>query len=279
MIGGHPMSVASINAGGDFRVGEVLSRAWSVLTGNIVFFLIVPILLLVSYFVIGAGLGLVFVIVGGSIGSPWMVAGATIATLIVILCLNMIGQSVLLMGAFQRLRGEPLRPGEALQRVLARLLPLSGLSLLWGLGIAGALILSFFLFWAAATALGGFALVLLPLFVVPPFYLAVIWLAAAPACVVEGQGAAASMLRSYDLTQGFRWKIVGILLLLFAALVVERIVQLAITAASPLLAGLLGLAWYVVWVAYFDCVVIMTYHDLRVAKEGIDTAQVAAVFD
>jgi hypothetical protein len=273
------MSVASIRAAGDFRVGEVLGRAWSIFTGNIFFFLTVPILLLVSYFVIGAGLALVFAVIGGGIRSPWLVAAATIATFVAILCLNMIGQSVLLLGAFQRLRGEPLRPGEALQRVLARLLPLSCLSLLWGLGIAGAVIFAFFIFWAFALALRAFALVLLPFLLVPALYLAVIWLAAAPACVVEGHGAVASMLRSYDLTLGFRWKIVGILLLLFAALVAERIIQIAVMAASPVLAGLLGFAWYVVWVAYFDCVVIMTYHDLRVAKEGIDTSQVASVFD
>jgi hypothetical protein len=273
------MSVASINAGGDFRVGEVLSRAWGILTGNVIFFLAVPILLLVSYFVIGAGLGLLFAVVGGGLGSPWLYASAGLVTVVVILCLNMIGQGVLLMGAFQRLRGEPLRPGEALQRVLARLLPLTGLSLLWGLGLIGAVILSFFIFWAAALALSGFALVLVPFLAVPAFYLVVIWLVAAPACVVEGLGAVSSMLRSYDLTTGFRWKIVGILLLLFVAVVVERVIQLAIAAASPMLAGLLGLAWYVVWIAYLDCVVIMTYHDLRVAKEGIDTAQIASVFD
>ena len=271
------MTLASINADAEFRVGDVLSRAWSILTGNVIFFLAVPILLLVSYFVIGAGLAVVFAVVGGR--SPWMVFLAGIVTVVAILCLNMIGQAVLLMGAFQRLRGQPLRPVEALQRVLARLLPLTGLSLLWGLGLIGAVILAFFMFWAAALALGGFALLLTPFLAVPALYLVVIWLAAAPACVVEGLGAAASMLRSYDLTTGCRWKIVGILMLMFAAVVIERILQLAIAAASPVLAGLVGLAWYVVWIAYLDCVVIMTYHDLRVAKEGIDTSQVASVFD
>jgi hypothetical protein len=273
------MTVASINAGGDFRVGEVMSRAWSVFTGNILFFVTVPILLLVSYFVIGAGLGAIFAIVGGVTGSPWVIGLAGIITIIAILCLNMIGQGVLLLGAFQRLRGQPLRPSEALQRVLARLLPLLGLSILWSLALVGAVLLSLFVFWAAAFALRAFAVVLVPVIAVPPLFLIVIWLVAAPACVVEGLGALSSMFRSSDLTKGFRWKIVGILLLLFAVTVVERLLQFGIAAASPVLAVLIGLVWYVVWIAYIDCVVIMTYHDLRVAKEGVDTAQIASVFD
>ena len=36
------MSVASLNGSGDFRVGDVLGRAWHLLTGNILFFLLVP---------------------------------------------------------------------------------------------------------------------------------------------------------------------------------------------------------------------------------------------
>jgi hypothetical protein len=34
-----------------------------------------------------------------------------------------------------------------------------------------------------------------------------------------------------------------------------------------------------VWGAVDAVVVIATYHDLRVAKEGVDTAQIAAVFE
>jgi len=272
------MSVASINASGDFRVGEVLSRAWSILTGNIVFFLTVPILLLVSYFVIGTGLGVVFALLGG-IGSPWVIGLAGLATVIAILALNMIGQGVLLMGAFQRLRGQPLQVGPAVQRVMARFLPLLGLSILWSLGLVAAVVFSFFLFWALALAFRGVAIVLVPLIAVPPFFLFVIWLVAVPACVVEGQGVIASMLRSTDLTKGFRWKIIGIALLITVVTVLARILQFGFTLIGPLVGVLFGLVWFVFWIAYIDCVVIMTYHDLRVAKEGVDTSQIASVFD
>jgi hypothetical protein len=272
------MSVASINAGGDFRVGEVLSRAWSILTGNIVFFLTVPILLLVCYFVIGAGLGVVFAVVGG-ISSPWVIGLAGLVTVIAILALNMIGQGVLLMGAFQRLRGQPLQVALALQRVMARFLPLLGLSILLSFGLVAAVIFSFFIFWALALALGGFAIVLAPVIAVPPFILFVMWLVAVPACVVEGQGAIASMFRSADLTKGFRWKITGIALLIIVVTILARFVQFGFTLISPWLGFLFALIWFVFWIAYIDCVVIMSYHDLRVAKEGVDTSQIASVFD
>jgi hypothetical protein len=273
------MTVASINAGGDFRVGEVMSRAWSILTGNIVFFLTVPVLLLVSYFVIGTGLGVVFALAGG-VSSPWVIGLAGIVTVIAILALNMIGQGVLLMGAFQRLRGEPLQVAMAVQRVMARFLPLLGLSILLSLGLVAAVIFSSFIFfWALALALRGLAIVLVPLIAVPPFFLLVIWLVAVPACVVEGQAAIASMLRSTDLTKGFRWKITGIALLIGVVTLLSRLLQFGLTAISPVIGVLFGLAWFVLWIAYIDCVVIMTYHDLRVAKEGVDTSQIASIFD
>ncbi|HLH89835.1 MAG TPA: hypothetical protein VKX28_15390 [Xanthobacteraceae bacterium] len=286
------MTLASINAGGDFRVGDVISRAWSILTRNIIFFLTVPILLLLSYVIIGVGVGFVFggasgtvMIAGprGPAGSPWTLGLAGIVVIIVaallILCFNMIGQGVLLMGAFQRLRGQPLRPLEALQRVLTRILPLTGLSLLVGLALILVMLFASFVFAAIGRVLGGFALVLLPLVAVPPFFLIVMWLVAAPACVVEGLGGFSSMVRSAELTRGYRWKITGIVLLIFAVIVAERLIQLAVAVASPVLSVLVGLAWFVILIAYIDCVVIMTYHDLRVAKEGVDTSQIASIFD
>ena len=37
--------------------------------------------------------------------------------------------------------------------------------------------------------------------------------------------------------------------------------------------------WNGVWGAFYAIAVVVTYHDLRVAKEGIDIEQIAAVFD
>jgi hypothetical protein len=162
---------------------------------------------------------------------------------------------------------------------MARFLPLLGLSILLSFGLVAAVIFSFFIIWALALALGGFAIVLAPVIAVPPFILFVMWLVAVPACVVEGQGAIASMFRSADLTKGFRWKITGIALLIIVVTILARFVQFGVTLISPWLGFLFALIWFVFWIAYIDCVVIMSYHDLRVAKEGVDTSQIASVFD
>ncbi len=48
--------------------------------------------------------------------------------------------------------------------------------------------------------------------------------------------------------------------------------------ASPL-GQLVNLIWSAIWTAFYAIVIVVTYHDLRVAKEGIDTEQIAAVFE
>jgi len=283
------MSVASINAGGDFRVGEVLSRAWSIFIGNIIFFLAVPLLINAIYFIFNFVLGRWFVVFrapvfspGLAIGSPWTILAVSIGTAIFFLCLHVFGQGVLLTGAFQRLRGEPLRVGMALQRALARLLPLIAVTLLLTLAMFGVLLASFAVLWAVGLVLGRLVVLLWLGVFVPIVMLGVMWSVVVPACLVEGLGPIASMARSADLTKGYRWKVTGILLLLgviaIAALII-LVILLALTHFSPVAMLIFQMAWLVAWTAYLNCAIIMIYHDLRVAKEGVDTAQIASVFD
>jgi hypothetical protein len=42
---------------------------------------------------------------------------------------------------------------------------------------------------------------------------------------------------------------------------------------------IISLIWNAIWTAFFSIVIVVTYHDLRVAKEGVDTDQIAAVFE
>jgi TM2 domain-containing membrane protein YozV len=69
------------------------------------------------------------------------------------------------------------------------------------------------------------------------------------------------------------------MLLLFLVSLVAGLVQLLLGQVSQGLAGFFAIIWFVVWIAYWNCAIIMTYHDLRVAKEGIDTEQIASIFD
>jgi hypothetical protein len=102
-----------------------------------------------------------------------------------------------------------------------------------------------------------------------------------PACVVEGLGPVQSMRRSAELTQGHRWRIFA---LWFAILVAEIFVQMGLDQVMrPFGYFALVLAPQVLWdilVSAFAAVATaVTYRDLRVAKEGVDTDQVATVFD
>ena len=43
-----------------------------------------------------------------------------------------------------------------------------------------------------------------------------------------------------------------------------------------------GVIWLIltaIYTAYYNIVLVMMYHDLRAAKEGVDTEQIASVFD
>jgi Membrane domain of glycerophosphoryl diester phosphodiesterase len=244
---GHSMTAAVLDTGGNFRVGSVMSRAWEICSANFGFFFAITFVVALPNLVFLMGQNQ-----PGNLG--WIFAVTIFGGLI----LNTIGQAVLLFGAFQQLRGRPVQPAEALQRALARFLPLIGLGFLYGFGI-------------------GLGMVLL---LVPGLFLLVRWSVVVPACVVEDLSPTASMRRSADLTKGHRWKIFGIMiLLLIASTIGNKLVGLLLAPAGPVVAAFGVVIWTALWAAYWNCVLIMIYHDLRVAKEGIDTEQIAAVFD
>ena len=89
------------------------------------------------------------------------------------------------------------------------------------------------------------------------------------------------MERSAQLTKGHRWKIFGLLLLAVPAAIVGEAIDLAVETADAgeLVASVAQVIWDAIWGAATAVLVIATYHDLRVAKEGVDTEQIAAVFE
>jgi hypothetical protein len=100
------------------------------------------------------------------------------------------------------------------------------------------------------------------------------------------------MGRSRELTKGHRWRLFGlVLLILIPAIIVGAIVGVALVAGgasgflslNAVLASSLGklisLVWKAAWGGFFAAVIAVTYHDLRVAKEGLTTEQIASVFD
>src|SRR5262249_9793848 len=111
--------------------------------------------------------------------------------------------------------------------------------------------------------------------------LGIMWYVATPVCVVEQKGPLASLGRSSQLTKGHRWKIFGMIVLLYLGAIIIGLVVGALLGLthSPILVTLGTLVWTGAWGALYAIFGVVTYHDLRVAKEGVDTDQIAAVFD
>ena len=129
----------------------------------------------------------------------------------------------------------------------------------------------------------------IPLLIIPIAMLYLAWSMATPACVVERAGPFRSLARSRALTKGHRWKIVGLLLVtVLGGIIIGAIVGatsgailalIGVGGLRAVLSAAMGLIWNSVWSAFFAVLTVVAYHDLRVAKEGVDTGQIAAVFD
>jgi hypothetical protein len=229
---------------GEFRIGGVLRRTWSVLSRNfLAFFLVTAIASLPD---------ILLEDLGQSRG--WVIFGLFLSDV-----MRRLSQAALLHGAFQQMRGKPVSLTQSFQVGLRRFFPVIRLA------IAASL-----LTMLAAT-----------LFVIPGVIVYLMLFVATPVCVVEQLGPLRSMERSQQLTQGHRWKLLGLLLLMLLPAVVvvgvfESIEEFAETGV--VMTAVCELICNAIVGAGYATLVIATYHDLRVAKEGVDTEQIAAVF-
>ena len=239
----------------DFRVGRVLGRTGTILSQHFVIFFLVavvaaapPVLLIQRN---------VDAMVGGTPSADlFVMMGIGVALTLV---LGMLSQAVMLHAAFQAMRHRPVSLGDSLRVGLARVIPILLLAIVMGL-------------------LMGLGFLLL---IVPGLILLTMWWVGTPACVVERTGPWTSLKRSAALTKGHRWKIFGLILLLFIInLIVSQIIEVVVLLAGSDILSILGrLLWAALYGAYNAIAVVIAYHDLRVAKEGIDIEQIAAVFD
>jgi hypothetical protein len=197
--------------------------------------------------------------------------------------LTMLSQAILFYGAFQDMRRRPVSLADGLKVGLGRFLPLVGMIVVFGLAVS-----ALFLVLVVVISLVPVLAYASPLIAIPVMMLLLMWSMGTPVCVVERLGPFRSLGRSRDLTKGHRWRILGLLLVtLIAAMVVAALVGAAVGIVGAFssvsfvdaAARVTALVWNAIWTAYFAVVVVVTYHDLRVAKEGVDTEQIAAVFE
>ncbi len=142
----------------------------------------------------------------------------------------------------------PIRAGEAYRFALKRLGPILWVTLLTGLAVFGGLLL----------------------LIVPGIILAVRFLVAMPALIVEEVRGTAALRRSWRLVKGNGWIVFGVYVL---TVVVVGLLGAAFTAPFPdawLSAGLAGGLASALATPYVTVVIVYVYLDLRARKEYFD---------
>jgi|SRR5215813_3500998 len=239
-------------AEGEFRIGRVLRVTFSVLSRHFPQFVAVTTVAYVPSLLVMQAM----VTAESSQGAT--VALALLGALVA-LVFNMLSQAIVLHGAFQHIRRRPVSLTDSVRVGFNRALAVVALA-----------IIEAFLVVITVLAL-----------VFPALILLTMWAVTVPVCVVEQRGPVESLGRSSELTRGHRWKIFGLLVPIFAVdLLVSPLMDEMFTAAGGSTLMLVGtLAWNGVWGAFYAIAIAVAYHDLRVAKEGVDIEQITAVFD
>jgi hypothetical protein len=239
-------------SGAPFRVGVVLSKTFSVFGSKLGSFLLLAFIPLIPV------LAVTLLTLAGPQRGPPASSAAALGGLIGILTfvLGIVAQATTLYGAFQQMGGRPFSIAQSLSVGLKRSLPVFGVALLAGLGTALAAML----------------------FLVPGIIVACMLYVAVPACVIEKMNVMASLNRSALLTRGYRWQVFGLLALVTIIGLIAQFV-LAWLGGVMLWGKLLTFCWLVIATSFGAVLAAVVYHDLRVAKEGIDIDNLANVFD
>lgn len=234
----------------EFRIGKVISTTLSVYMRHVVPFSLVA---AVIWLPLAAVLALATTSTSPEQAQIFVVVAALLGLL-----LQPLSTGAILYGAFQDMRGRGVDMGASLKWALSRFLPLFGLSILAALGVMAGMIA----------------------LVIPGIMLMVMWFVAVPACVVEKTGPVESLSRSSELTKGNRWPVFGVILIVGIVLaIIGQIIQVASIAAGPVVFLIAVGIWQGISQAFNAVFVAVTYHDLRVAKEGVDVERIASVFD
>ncbi len=117
------------------------------------------------------------------------------------------------------------------------------------------------------------------LLIVPGLIFYCMYFVSVPVLVVEGRGVTAAMARSSDLTRGNRRGIFGLVLLLGLLGIAVSLFLIPMILVGGIGAMVAGAVVAIFFGMLGGVAQVVAYHDLRVAKEGITTEEIAAVFD
>ena len=233
----------------DFRVGDAMNKAITMLSRNLLPFSIV-------FGIAALPQALLFDHYDGQLQKPSDVA-LFFSSIVLSIVLSALSQAVILYGAFESMRGGRPDVLTSFRHAWRRFLPVIGVALLTAIlaGLAGLLL------------------------IFPAFMLTAAWYVATPACVVERIGPWQAMTRSATLTRGHRWKLFGVMIVMaIIGAFGSGLIEALAAGAGAIIGVVAALIWTALFGAYGAILVVVIYHDLRVAKEGVDTDQIAAVF-
>jgi len=247
---GRELDVAALSGGIDFRIGRVLSRSFGVCGRHIIPFSLLCLLVALPNYVQRLFLA------GGHPLTPHQSLLLLPLELSVVFTIP-ISLAIILLVVLQDLENKVVTIGGAARQAFRRLLPMLACLFCVTFAVCGGLIL----------------------LVIPGIIVGIITSLSLQVCAAERLGPIASMSRSAALTKGNRWRIFGLLMVTsgitvameLAAVPVQRHLGTAGAIIAYLASGVLA--------AYSYTVFSVQFYDLRVAKEGIGTERIAAVFD
>jgi hypothetical protein len=251
---------------GEFQAGSALGRGFGIWVKNLPAFLLMTTLVYTPVIIYTA------VVLNG----PLTVEGLTTmetASALLTAALNLVVTAAVLFGVLQQLRGQHAGIGECVAVGLKRLFPV--------LGVGIVSILPLILVGAVAVAAPAIILLLIIPMVV--YYLMIY--VAIPAAVIERPGVIGALKRSVELTRGYKLQIFGVLLILgILSVAIGYLLKTTLVEDAIRLADLKTFYWanLVFNIAYASLSASINgviYHDLRVAKEGVETEDLARVFE
>lgn len=194
----------------------------------------------------------------------------SIATLLLELVLGKFSQAIISVEVFQYLQGNKVSIRQSVLISLANGVEILGIALLIPLGTGVGLV-----FVSLIAGLVPFGRIFLLVFVM---FVLVITIVAVPACVIERLDPVESLSRSWELTWGTCWPILGVVLLFGIPHLLGRLLFgrgfYPVSATSQILSWLWTVAFGILE-AVFAAVL---YRDLRLSKEGTGAGQVAGEF-
>jgi len=256
-----------------FLVGNVLGRGFSILFRNAVAFGTIAILLMIPYAAVSALEGLGFLPRTGFV--------ALVLQILVGFLLPQAVTAAIVYGTFQDMRNQRTGVGDAISRGFSLIMPVAGVAIVIGLltVLAGAPAIL-----VGLAKLGGLQILLGLGLLAGPIFVLTVFFVATPAVVVERDGVGAAIRRSAELTKGERWRVLGIMAVSWAVgvgvvLLAVAFAFAAIQAGSALAPSVLLAVAVAFYYALNAVMATVTYHDLRVAREGVGTVDIAKVFD